>query len=948
MIKQKRTLARLFLFCNGFVMPWRHPPKRSSTKLRFLCGNSYHNKINTLQFKNSRQNGYLFVLFFVSIIAGFFIGADKCAAERRIQPNNHSLTDELFIAGPDFAYKSSGCEVGNYWQLDVAGKMEDTVSVKSSGAYFIAIQFYSHFSGNSVPLLSLKIDSVSYYPVKIKSYSDDKRITFFANINPGKHSFAIFFSPEDAQGVFAVKGVEFRRIENPYLILAEEYAATVMAKMPDPGGLGLMDWRIVNLLFGISKVYEETQDDRYLNYIRKWSDRHISDDGEYDCQIDDVFPASIITWLARKVGDIRYGKFLRDSQRMLESNYPKNKDGIYFHVRDEIWDDTVAGVTRFLIQRGISENAPEAFNQAAFQIIGHARILQDENTGLFYHAYDTDGSQWWADPITHLSPEFWGRGNGWLAQACADLLTYLPDTSRYKNQISEIQTHLLQGLFSVQTKDCLWKTVLRKTDDPNNYYENSATCLYVYALERMVREGKLGHINEEEINRIWTHLMTYLYKDANGNWHLTHVSKGTGPGDYQHYLQIPFGDAIDDYFGSGLFLEALIEKHRVEKSTRICRGDISYFSNQYPVYNVEIAVRKQLQSFRIFSTTDGSFAFSYKPMESVRIGFYKPPVSQNDFILMYDAALAARYSVGLCNLSNIQQLAADVSDNGSVQMYDASMIARTVVNMPVGGNNRIGEWGFWPDSLFITDTQCESPKILAFVYGDVHGDWRAQTRSLARRKKSSKIQLKLIKINAGWVFAFPVAQKGPLISFTTAWDVPTKNVIFEKVQASSNIWQNRIYSGIKKNQMWIGSFSLNKKTKVDSLYFYWKNKTGKEIGKPPQLESLFLNGEKIPFVISESKTINKQSLKMVAFPNPFNGKMTVEYYLQKASRTRISVFNLQGRIVKTLVDALQKPGTYRLSWEGKNQWGQPVGSGIYFILLETMTKRYSEKILLLK
>jgi len=78
-------------------------------------------------------------------------------------------------------------------------------------------------------------------------------------------------------------------------------------------------------------------------------------------------------------------------------------------VRDELWDDTLAGITRFLIAMGKLKTNPEYFNQAALQVVGHAEILQDHLSGLFYHACGTDGSQYWADPTTHLSPEFWGR-----------------------------------------------------------------------------------------------------------------------------------------------------------------------------------------------------------------------------------------------------------------------------------------------------------------------------------------------------------------------------------------------------------------------------------------------------------------------------------------------------------------------------------------------------------
>jgi len=79
------------------------------------------------------------------------------------------------------------------------------------------------------------------------------------------------------------------------------------------------------------------------------------------------------------------------------------------------------------------------------------------------------------------------------------------------------------------------------------------------------------------------------------------------------------------------------------------------------------------------------------------------------------------------------------------------------------------------------------------------------------------------------------------------------------------------------------------------------------------------------------------------YPNPFNHKTTITYQLPKAARVSISIYTLQGRLVKILVDDQAKPGTHRIVWDA-----QGVSSGIY--LYTFVAGEYSDvgKCLLLK
>lgn len=84
------------------------------------------------------------------------------------------------------------------------------------------------------------------------------------------------------------------------------------------------------------------------------------------------------------------------------------------------------------------------------------------------------------------------------------------------------------------------------------------------------------------------------------------------------------------------------------------------------------------------------------------------------------------------------------------------------------------------------------------------------------------------------------------------------------------------------------------------------------------------------------------------YPNPFNPSTAIRYQLPKASRVRLEIFDALGQRVRTLVGRAQPAGSYVAMWQGRNDAGVPVASGIYFYSLEAGSYRNVKKLLLLK
>jgi subtilisin family serine protease len=83
------------------------------------------------------------------------------------------------------------------------------------------------------------------------------------------------------------------------------------------------------------------------------------------------------------------------------------------------------------------------------------------------------------------------------------------------------------------------------------------------------------------------------------------------------------------------------------------------------------------------------------------------------------------------------------------------------------------------------------------------------------------------------------------------------------------------------------------------------------------------------------------------FPNPFNSNTTISYALSVYSDVQLTIFNLQGQKIRTLVNEKSSPGIYQVNWDGKDEHSQSVASGVYFYRLTAANYSQTKKMILL-
>ena len=83
-------------------------------------------------------------------------------------------------------------------------------------------------------------------------------------------------------------------------------------------------------------------------------------------------------------------------------------------------------------------------------------------------------------------------------------------------------------------------------------------------------------------------------------------------------------------------------------------------------------------------------------------------------------------------------------------------------------------------------------------------------------------------------------------------------------------------------------------------------------------------------------------------PNPFNPETTIRFTLEKVVRVTLSIYDVKGRRVTTLIDDLRSAGLHEARWDGTDAAGSSVSSGVYFYRMRAGKTNLSRRMVLLK
>lgn len=235
----------------------------------------------------------------------------------------------------------------------------------------------------------------------------------------------------------------------------------------------------------------------------------------------------------------------------------------------ELWDDSVYMLEIFLLGMYRAENDPRYLDECIHQILAHALRLEDPATGLWYHGWaesicPADDEMcvygWNTNPL-HRSGEFWGRGNGWVAMALADLLEAMPADHRERPVIERKFRKMMATLSGLQDrKSRLWYQLPAVPKAEGNYLESSGSAMFAFAMAKGARLGILPQEYVQKAERAYTGLCGCISKDASGVAVLGSVCEGTCIGDREYYLSRKTSDKETYAVGAFLMLANQLNK----------------------------------------------------------------------------------------------------------------------------------------------------------------------------------------------------------------------------------------------------------------------------------------------------------------------------------------------------------------------------------------------------
>ncbi len=208
-----------------------------------------------------------------------------------------------------------------------------------------------------------------------------------------------------------------------------------------------------------------------------------------------------------------------------------------------LWGDDLYMSIVFLARMGDLSGEIKYFDDAAKQVINFTKYLFNPNTELYYHCWYSDLKQ---NGVAH-----WGRCNGWVMLAQADLLEYLPEDHPQRDELISIFLQQIIGLSRYQSKSGLWHQVLNRTD---SYLETSCTAMFTYSIAKAVNNGWIDKRYMTIAEQGWKGIKSKVQADGQ----VQDICIGTGiRDDLIFYYERP--TKLNDIHGLGAVLLAGVE-----------------------------------------------------------------------------------------------------------------------------------------------------------------------------------------------------------------------------------------------------------------------------------------------------------------------------------------------------------------------------------------------------
>ena len=240
-----------------------------------------------------------------------------------------------------------------------------------------------------------------------------------------------------------------------------------------------------------------------------------------------------------RVGDYMINKQVKFPDGTLARNAPRKMT---------LWADDLYMSVPYLARMGKLTGDTKYVDFAIKQVENFNSYIYDSAAGLYYHAFYNDENM---KGVAH-----WGRCNGWVALAQAELLNNLPANHPKRAALIKMLLRQIVGFSRYQDPSGMWHQVLDKGD---SYLESSVTAMFVYTIAKSVNEGWI----DKRFISIAQNGWDALAKKVTADGQVPDICIGTSiEEDIHYYYARPV--ALNDIHGLGAFLMAGAEMIRAK------------------------------------------------------------------------------------------------------------------------------------------------------------------------------------------------------------------------------------------------------------------------------------------------------------------------------------------------------------------------------------------------
>ncbi|MBT3228393.1 MAG: T9SS type A sorting domain-containing protein [Candidatus Marinimicrobia bacterium] len=345
-------------------------------------------------------------------------------------------------------------------------------------------------------------------------------------------------------------------------------------------------------------------------------------------------------------------------------------------------------------------------------------------------------------------------------------------------------------------------------------------------------------------------------------------------------------------------------------------SNASYSGSVY-LFNIELLANEFIgplmtynNSFNASVNEDDDIQFIYDSWRFLIPENIYGDVSMSGEISSLDAALILQNLVGNTWLMDVQHYFGNVSDDAELTAYDASLIQQYMVGL-------------------ITEFPVESGAssvpasgLISMIDGELFGP-------------GETVEVPLL-----------LSDGNNILSFEAEINFNPEHLVFEEIQWSELLGDFIIDVNVDDDSGTLraaGAGALpDGQTGIFATLVFTVDQAMSENETEVSVSSLRWNEDDPEFDITSAMIVGVDEFQtkpmdyelIQNYPNPFNPETNINYALPEVADVKLIVYDLTGREIRTLRDATQSAGWYQLKWDGLDDNGSPVNSGVYFTRLQ--------------